>query len=156
MYVFPVCFDVCFSCMFVCMFSQYVLMLCFLAQYVFDDVVLFVCLFGLGLGRCCCFVLFIYILSRNVLGDAYVSCFSQSHHIWNIYFSKSIWLVMRGIKERSHDKRFPCSREEEDELNQKWTMRFLPDALTAGFWWIHLPHFYKSSCRKQMGTRWVE
>lgn len=96
MYVFPVCFDVCFSlcvlmhvfpcmfpCMFVCMFSQYVLRSCFPAQYVFD-VVLFVCLFGLGLGRCCCFgcfVLFVYILSRNVLGGAYVSYFSKSHHV---------------------------------------------------------------------------
>lgn len=103
MYVFPcvfwcMFFPVCFPCMFVCMFSQYVLMSCFPAQYVFD-VVLFVCLFGLGLGRCCCFVLFVYILSRNVLGGAYVSYFSKSHHVWNIYFPKSILLVMRGVKE---------------------------------------------------------
>lgn len=84
---FPVCSDACFSlyvfpvCLYV--FSQYVLRSCFPAQYVFD-VVLFVCLFGLGLGRCCCFgcfVLFVYTLSRNVLGGAYVSYFSKSHHV---------------------------------------------------------------------------
>lgn len=67
--------------------------------------ILFVCLFGLGLGGRCCFVLFVYISSRNVLGDAYGFYFFKSHHVRNIYFSKSIWLVMGGVKERSHDKR---------------------------------------------------